>query len=78
MLSARGGADENTGQAERRKVSFPAPKDLKRLLEKVIVELGLQLEGDLAVGTCGVVCLALLSSLLTSSLSVVLKELPHS
>lgn len=36
--------DENTGE-ERGGVLFPVQTDLKRLLEKVIIELSLEVEG---------------------------------
>lgn len=44
MPNAQGGMDENTGE-ERGGVLFPVQTDLKRLLEKVIIELSLEVEG---------------------------------
>ena len=42
MLSAQGGADGNARRIERRTVLLPIQVDLKRLLEKVIIELSLE------------------------------------
>lgn len=45
MLSAQGGADGNARRIERRTVLLPIQVDLKRLLEKVIIELSLEVGG---------------------------------